>query len=59
MSGKVPVRDLCPVCRNDVKRTIKHNIGAHFDKISETCPGSGQPFYITIRKDPEYQGVTE
>lgn len=55
----MPVRDLCPVCRNDVKRTIKHNIGAHFDKISETCPGSGQPFYITIRKDPEYQGVTE
>ena len=41
--------NLCPVCRQAVKPTLRQNIPAHLDSIREdTCPGTGEPFRIAV-----------
>jgi hypothetical protein len=43
-------RHLCPVCHRPVTRTQHHNIGGHYDKNHNICPGSYQNFDITIQE---------
>ena len=51
--------NLCPICRQAVKPTLRKNIPAHLDSIREdTCPGTGEPFRITLTVMPEFQVVT-
>ena len=52
------IRNLCPVCHREAKPTLKANIAAHLDSIrQDTCPGSGQPFRITVYSAPEFTDV--
>lgn len=52
------IRNLCPVCHRDVKPTIKGNIVAHMDsRRYDKCPGSGEPFRITVYSAPEFVNV--
>jgi hypothetical protein len=56
MGGRV---NLCPVCCQAVKPTLRHNIPAHLDSIrTDTCPGTGEPFRIAVTVTPEFQVVT-
>ena len=51
--------NLCPICRQAVKPTLRKNIPAHLDSIREdTCPATGEPFRITLTVMPEFQVVT-
>lgn len=44
---------LCPVCRQSVQPTVKHNIAAHMDSIGWTlCRGTGEPYRITVAGKP-------
>lgn len=46
--------NLCPVCRQEVKRTRQQNIPSHFDSLMrDICPASGHPWRIVINADPE------
>ena len=50
--------NLCPVCCQAVKPTLRQNIPAHLDSIREdTCPGTGEPFRIAVTVTPEFQVV--
>ena len=50
--------NLCPVCCQSVKPTLRHNIPAHLDSIrTDTCPGTGEPFRIAVTVTPEFQVV--
>ncbi|NLA37072.1 MAG: hypothetical protein GX868_15500 [Actinobacteria bacterium] len=43
---------LCPVCRGEVKKTTGSNIPGHLDSNgSDICPGSHEPFRITVRQE--------
>jgi competence CoiA-like predicted nuclease len=54
------IRRLCPVCRQQVARTMGLNIQSHFDSLRlETCPGSGEPYRIALLWTPMFCGVTE
>jgi len=51
---------MCPVCRADADQTMRGNIASHLDGIrADTCPASGEPWRITMRREPEYVGVSE
>ncbi|ACI06257.1 hypothetical protein I5J47_gp42 [Mycobacterium phage Arib1] len=51
-------RPLCPVCWQPVSPTTKANIARHFDAIrADVCPGSGEPYRLTIERRPEFVGV--
>ena len=48
----------CPVCRRVLKPTRGGNIPAHYDSHRiDTCPAEGEPFYIMLERQPDYQGV--
>jgi hypothetical protein len=50
--------NLCPVCLRNVAPTRGGNIYGHRDSIRrDTCPGSGNPWAITVLSEPEFQGV--
>ncbi len=58
MPNKRPTEWWCPVCWREVEPTIHGNIRSHYDSIrSGICPGSREPFRITIERRPEYEGV--
>jgi hypothetical protein len=43
------IRRLCPVCHQKVQPTRDKNIGGHLDSIrADVCPGTGNPFRITV-----------
>lgn len=63
MSARTPVRHgrafLCPVCLREARKTVAGNIWSHYDTLRiDVCPGSGQPFGITVVSDPEFAAVT-
>ncbi|AAN12615.1 gp57 [Mycobacterium phage Che9c] len=53
--NRLPV---CPVCWRSVRPTIHAKIPHHFDSIrADICPGSGEPYRITLERRPEFEGV--
>lgn len=43
---------LCPVCLAEVKKTTSGNIPGHLDSQGiGVCPGSHEPFKITVRQE--------
>jgi hypothetical protein len=48
------VRDLaqpvCPVCWAPAEPTAAANIAGHFDSSGQTCPATGYPFRIVVRR---------
>lgn len=55
---KRETRNLCPVCHLLVRPTLRGNIYGHNDSINrDVCPGSGQPWAITVASLPEFRGV--
>lgn len=48
----------CPVCRRELKPSVRGNIPAHFDSIrQDMCPADGEPFRIMVERRPEFVGV--
>ncbi len=46
---------VCPVCRQDTKRTMRGNIAVHLDSVRrDTCPAGGYPIHIALVVTPEY-----
>jgi hypothetical protein len=44
-------KNVCPICRHTVTRTRLHHICGHYDKAGHVCPGSYEPFDLTIIDD--------
>jgi hypothetical protein len=48
------VRRRCPVCWRRVRPTIHAAIEGHWDsKGRDVCPGSGEPYRITLTLKPQ------
>jgi hypothetical protein len=43
------IAHFCPVCWRPVNQTPGQCISGHFDKAQGYCPGSFEPFFITVR----------
>lgn len=51
-------RPLCPVCYQVADKTVKGNIGSHYDSLRlDICPATGYPYRIAVKRPLRLRGA--
>ena len=55
---KYYIRRQCPICWQRVRPTEHRSIEGHWDSITrDICPGSGEPYRITLTLKPTTKDI--